>query len=158
MAGEFHPAEKYGHDAPNGDFIVEEVQVITFTSGDFHFGYRNIPMGRLGNITDVEVWEGSRQYEPGDGDDYTFSTSVDGGDLVINWYPDRSFPVYSSTVTVELPEGATADPVAAYGVEAAIVGQGSRTVVFTAQETLDPGQEFEVRVQFPSGIVGGGQG
>ncbi|NIV29864.1 MAG: DUF2207 domain-containing protein, partial [Anaerolineae bacterium] len=176
---------------PNGDFVVEEVQEITFTSGEFHFGYRNIPMGRLGDITDVQVWEGSRQYEPGDGGDYTFSTSVEGGDLVINWYfpytsnsshtytlrytvqgglryyeggdqlywvavyPDRSFPVDESTVTVELPEGATADPVAAYGVDAEIAGQGSRTVVFTAQEPLDPGQELEVRVQFPSGIVGG---
>jgi hypothetical protein len=39
----------------NGDFVVEEVQEIVFTGGQFHFGYRNIPMERLEDITDVEV-------------------------------------------------------------------------------------------------------
>ncbi len=176
---------------PNGDFVVEEIQEIAFTSGEFYFGYRSIPMDRLENITDVEVWEGERQYEPGYGANYTFETFVDEGDFNIKWYfpytsdsshtfilrytvqgglryyeggdqlywkavfADRDFPVRNSTVTVRLPDGATADPVAAYGAEAAITGRGSSTVVFTAQETLDPGQEFEVRVQFPHGIVQG---
>nr|HID15013.1 DUF2207 domain-containing protein [Anaerolineae bacterium] len=176
---------------PNGDFIVEEIQEIVFTSGEFHYGYRTIPMDRLENITGVEVWEGNRQYEQGYGDDYTFHTYVDEGDFTIKWYfpytsnsshtftlrytvqgglryyedgdqlywkavfADRDFPVYGSIVTVHLPEGATADPVAAYSTEASIAGRGESTVVFTAQETLDPGQEFEVRVQFPHGIVQG---
>ncbi|RLC58002.1 MAG: hypothetical protein DRI80_14330, partial [Chloroflexota bacterium] len=39
---------------PNGDFVVEEIQEIAFTSGEFYFGYRSIPMDRLENITDVE--------------------------------------------------------------------------------------------------------
>ena len=178
---------------PNGDFVVEEIQEITFTSGEFHYGYRNIPMDRLEDITDVEVLEGGRQYERGYGDAYTFQTSVDGGDFFIRWYfpytsnsshtyvlrytvqgglryyevgdqlfwkavyADRDFPVYKSTVTVRLPEGATADPVAAYSTEAAVKGQGSSSVVFTAQETINPGQEFEVRVQFPHGTVQGTQ-
>ena len=176
---------------PNGDFVVEEIQEITFTSGQFHFGYRNIPMDRLDNITDVEVWEGSRQYRQGASGEYTYYTSVDEGDFTIHWefpytsnsshtftlrytvqgglryyeggdqlywkavYADRSFPVNRSTVTVRLPPGATAGPVEAYSTQAEIRGQGSDTVFFTAQETVDPGQEFEVRVQFPHGIVQG---
>ncbi|MGD8998748.1 MAG: DUF2207 domain-containing protein, partial [Anaerolineae bacterium] len=175
----------------NGDFVVEEIQEIAFTSGQFRFGYRNIPMDRLEDITDVEVQEGNRQYEPGYGGDYTYRTSIDDDDFVIRWdfpytsnsshefvlrytvrgglryyeggdqvywkavYADRSFPVYGSTVTVGLPDEAEAGPVAAYGTDASISGERTSTVVFEAQETIDPGQEFEVRVQFPHGIVQG---
>lgn len=175
----------------NGDFQIEEVQEIAFTSGSFHFGYRNIPMDRLEDITDVEVWEGNRQYEPGRGGNYTYQTSVEDGDFEIRWYfpytsnsshtftlrytvkgglryyedgdqlywkavyADRDFPVNSSTVTVYLPAAAEAGPVAAYGTDASLTGEGTDTVVFRAQETIDPGQEFEVRAQFPHGIVQG---
>ena len=31
----------------SGDFVVEEVQTIVFTSGQFHAGYRNVPMSRV---------------------------------------------------------------------------------------------------------------
>ncbi len=154
----------------NGDFIVEEVQAITFTSGSFHFGYRTIPLDRVEAISDVEVWEGQRQYEQGYGESpYTFTTYTDEGDLNIKWYfpytsntshtfiiryrvqgglryydggdqlywkavySDRQFPVYESTVTVSLPPGARADPVAAYGTAASVQGQGTEQVVFTAQ-------------------------
>ena len=176
---------------PNGDFIVEEMREITFTSGEFHFGYRSIPMDRLENITNVEVWEEDQKYQPGGGGDYTFETFVEEGEFNIKWYfpytsnsshlfvlryrvqgglryyeggdqlywkavyADRTDPVRKSTVTVELPDGATADPVAAYATQASIEGRGTETVTFTAQEAIDPGQEFEVRVQFPHGIVGG---
>ncbi|MBU0705562.1 MAG: DUF2207 domain-containing protein [Chloroflexi bacterium] len=179
------------HVLPNGDFIVEEIQEIVFTSGDFHFGYRNIPMGRLEHITDVEVWEGGRQYERGSGGEYTFETYTDEGDFIVKWYfpytsdsshtfilrytvqgglryyeegdqlfwkavyPDRDFSVHDSTVTVYLPQGAVAGEVVAYDTEAVITGQGSNTVTFTAQETLEPGQELEVYIKFPHGIVQG---
>ncbi|RLC66160.1 MAG: hypothetical protein DRI48_05310, partial [Chloroflexi bacterium] len=146
------------HVLPNGDFVVEEIQEIVFTGGEFHFGYRNIPMDRLENITDVEVREGDRQYERGSGGEYTFYTYTEEGDFVIKWffpytsdsshtftlrytvqgglryyedgdqlfwkavYADRSFPVYNSTVTVHLPQGLAAGPVAAYDTTAAITG------------------------------------
>jgi Predicted membrane protein (DUF2207). len=81
----------------------------------------------------------------------------DGGDQL--WwkavFPDRSFPVQASTVTVRLPQGAVAEKAAAYFAEATVSGIGTNTVVFTAQEVLDPGQEMEVRVQFPHGVVKG---
>jgi len=175
----------------NGDFVVEEIQRIQFTSGQFHFGYRTIPMDRLEDITDVGVWEGDRRYERGGSGEYTYRTSVDDGNFDIRWYfpytsgtahtfilrytvkgglryyeggdqlywkavyADRDFPVRSSTVTVRLPDAAEAEPVAAYDTDAEIRGRGTSTVTFEAQETIDSGQEFEVRVQFPNGIVQG---
>ena len=45
---------------PSGDFVVEEIQEIVFTSGEFHFGYRSIPMDRLENITGV--WDEGTLY------------------------------------------------------------------------------------------------
>jgi len=42
---------------PNSDILVEETQQIQFTSGDFHFGYRAVPLDRVDQITDVEVSE-----------------------------------------------------------------------------------------------------
>jgi len=61
--------------------------------------------------------------------------------------------VENSTVTVHLPAGATAEVVEAYNVTSQITGKGTRTVTFEAQEPIYPGTEYEVRVQFPHGIV-----
>ncbi|MDQ7028830.1 MAG: DUF2207 domain-containing protein [Ardenticatenia bacterium] len=81
----------------------------------------------------------------------------DGGDQI--WwkavYPDRPGPVLASQVVVELPEGAPAEQVAAYGAEATwSVQAGGRQVIFTAED-IPPGEELEVRVQFPHGVVAG---
>ena len=176
---------------PTGDFVVEEIQEILFTSGQFHFGYRSVPMGRLDEIIQVEVWEGNRQYTPGSGDEYTFSTRVESGDYEIKWYfpytsnsshtyvlrytvrgglryyddgdqlywkavyAARDFPVSESIVSVSLPDGVIAGPVAAYGTDAQVSGQGSNRVTFEATESVSSGQEFEVRVQWPHGAVQG---
>ena len=78
---------------PSGDFTVEEIQTIAFTSGEFHFGFRNIPTDRLEAIRDVEVWEGNRQYAPGHGGDYTFETYTESGQFYIKWY----FPYTSNS-------------------------------------------------------------
>ena len=84
---------------PNGDMRIVETQQFTYVSGKFHWGSRNIPMDRLERITDVEVWEGDRQYRPGDGASYTFETFTDKGDFVSKWY----YPGYSvSTHTYDL--------------------------------------------------------
>ncbi|MFQ5859626.1 MAG: DUF2207 domain-containing protein, partial [Anaerolineae bacterium] len=80
----------------------------------------------------------------------------EGGDQL--WWAavesDRSYPVRTSQVTVHLPKGM--DEVHKwefYGV----AGQGEvtdpQTIVFTTQETIRPGQGFEVRVWFPHGVV-----
>ncbi len=70
-------------------------------------------------------------------------------------YADRPGPVLASRVVVELPEGAPAEQVAAYGTEATWSVQGDgRRVVFEAGD-IPPGRELEVRVQFPHGVVAG---
>jgi len=169
---------------PNGDFIVQETQVIVFTSGTFTYGYRSIPTDRLTSITDVAVWE--------DGQQCQWTTSETDGEFQIHWnlleprsysrhtyilkytvhgglryyeggdqlwwkavFADRSFPVNASTVTVHLPEGAVAELAEAYFTEATVSGIGTSTVTFTAQEAIVPFQEMEVRVQFPHGVVAG---
>ncbi|HID88160.1 MAG TPA: DUF2207 domain-containing protein, partial [Anaerolineae bacterium] len=170
--------------ASDGTFVVQETQVIKFTSGTFTYGYRSIPADRLTAITGVEVWEDGipcRVEVERSGDEYRIKWYMpeprsnsrhtyvvryvvhgglryyDDGDQL--WwkavFPDRSFPVQASTVTVRLPEGATAEKAEAYFTKATVTGVGTQTVVFTAQETIDPGQEFEVRVQFPHGVVAG---
>jgi uncharacterized membrane protein len=168
----------------DGTFVVQETQVIVFTSGTFREGYRSIPSDRLTSISDISATEDGQPVwvtvgqagdayeivwgllEPRSNERRTYVLRYtvhgglryyDGGDQV--WwkavFADRSFPVQASTVTVNLPDGATADVVEAYGTEASVIGQGGQRVVFTADEVLEPGQEFEVRVQFPSGIVAG---
>jgi len=71
----------------NSDIRVIETQQFTYTSGEFHYGYREIPTDKLERITDVEVWEGDRQYQRGYGSDYTYETFYnEDGDFVIKWY------------------------------------------------------------------------
>ena len=169
----------------DGTFLVRETQVIDFLSGTFTYGYRSIPMDRLTRITDVQVWEDGepcrvetdkergefqivwRLPEPRAGSQHTYVVQYvvhggvryySGGDQL--WwkavFPDRPFPVLASRVTVHLPDGAVAERAAAYFTEATISGMGTDTVVFEATDTIDPGEEFEIRVQFPHGIVAGG--
>lgn len=178
---------------PNSDILVEEIWVVTFQGGPFHFGYRNIPMERLTAVTDVQVEGDGKAYSSSDSEEpFTFKTFKEGGDFVIKWFfppiydvkatfrlsytvkgalrfyergdqlwwvavfPDRSYPVRNSTVTVYLPEGARAEKVAAYGAPALWeISPDGRVVTFKAQGTIEPDEVLEVRVQFPHGIVSG---
>ena len=70
-------------------------------------------------------------------------------------YPDRDARVAASRVTVQLPAGATVDRLEAYNVAARTSGEGATTARFEAQESIPPGRTFEVRVQFPHGVVSG---
>ncbi|MBZ0284245.1 MAG: DUF2207 domain-containing protein [Anaerolineae bacterium] len=62
------------------------------------------------------------------------------------------FPIGSSTVTVELPEGFAPregiDPVETYGVPATVNVQGT-TITATANEPITGNESFEIRVQYP---------
>ena len=74
-------------------------------------------------------------------------------------FSDRNHPVKSSQVTVNLPkeiEPAQVKQVKieAYGASATHEVSDSGQIVFMAQN-IQPGQELEVRVQFPHGIVKG---
>jgi hypothetical protein len=82
---------------PNSDILVEETQQIQFTSGDFHFGYRAIPLDRVDQITDVgvsEIVNGSeRRYTPNSTGEYGFTAENADNNLKITWY----FPYTSNS-------------------------------------------------------------
>ena len=170
---------------PNGDLRITESNLIAFTSGTFSYGYRDIDMSRLTGIDDIRVTENGQpiQYETSsDGDTlritYTFSTPArnETRQIVleytakgaVRYYPDgdqvfwpavyadrNGFPVQNSKATVALPEGATATRVETYGPQATVTGEGESLVVAQALEPIPSGQDFEIRVQFPHGIVSG---
>jgi uncharacterized membrane protein len=80
----------------------------------------------------------------------------EGGDQI--WWVavegDRGYPVRAAQTTVHLPSGVDEiQNAAAYGVPAETNVLDPQTVVFTADGTIDPGERFEVRVQFPHGVV-----
>lgn len=71
-------------------------------------------------------------------------------------YADRNgFSVLNSTGTVRLPSGATATNAEAYGAPADVKGLNESVVVANALEPIPSGNIFEVRVQFPHGIITG---
>lgn len=72
--------------------------------------------------------------------------------------PNHDFPIGSSTVVVHLPPGATIDanmPLASYGTAAfqPEVSFDGTQVSFFSSGPIAAGDEFEVRVQWPHGIV-----
>ena len=68
-------------------------------------------------------------------------------------FPDRSGPVRRSTVTVTVP--GPIQNAAAYFVPANVEQINDRTVRFKAKTQIPAGTAFEVRVQWPHGIVAG---
>jgi uncharacterized membrane protein len=170
---------------PNGDLRIVETNVINFINGSFSYGYRDIDTTRLTGINDISVTEQGQQLEvettwvddniyrikyyfsPASNEERTFNIAytIEGatryyeeGDQVywVAVYADRNgFAVQNSRVTVTLPDGATATQAAAYGTRANVTGANESTVVAVAQEPIESGQEFEIRVQFPHGIISG---
>jgi uncharacterized membrane protein YgcG len=83
----------------------------------------------------------------------------EGGDQV--WWKaipgDHNFPIRSATATVRLPQTFPKNElvVESYGAPVTNISYTDRgAVVFKAQD-IPPGQELEVRVQFPHGVVQG---
>ncbi len=88
----------------------------------------------------------------------------EGGDQL--WwkaiYGDRAYPVVDGRVRVVVPEPATVQEWAAYingddarGRATAEAVTGGQAVIFDLERRLESGEEFEVRVQFTSGVVDG---
>ena len=170
---------------PNGDLQVVETNVINFTSGSFTYGYRDIDTSRLTGVSNIQVTEEGQQLrvatsQPEDNifrityyfsaarnEERTFKIAYtvqgatryySGGDQVywVAVYSDRNgFPVLNSRVTVKLPQGAAATQAATYGATANVTGAGESTVVAVATGPIDSGQQMEIRVQFPHGIITG---
>jgi len=76
---------------PDSTIRVIERQQIVFTSGSFTYGVAYIPMDRLEQITDVEVWEGNRQYRESQSQEaYTFYTYIEDRNFTVRWYFPRT--------------------------------------------------------------------
>jgi uncharacterized membrane protein YgcG len=72
------------------------------------------------------------------------------------WNPlpaEHAYEIRESAVTVYLPPGAIAQRIAAYGPADGIAEEGGQVVRFQARRPLAPDESFEVRVQFPHGIL-----
>jgi hypothetical protein len=76
----------------NGDFLVAEDQVVVFGSRSNRAGFREIPLDRVEQITDVRVSDGTREYRqvrPAAVDETPYTYAVgrsDDGYLRIEWY------------------------------------------------------------------------
>ena len=70
-------------------------------------------------------------------------------------YPERSFPVNKSVVTIHVPAPARIDNFDSYYTPADMVQVDEQTVQLTARKRIDPNRRFEVRAQFTPGIVAG---
>ncbi|GAP64423.1 hypothetical protein ARMA_2846 [Ardenticatena maritima] len=169
---------------PSGDFIVTETNVVWFQNDTFSYGYRDIPTNRLESIEDVAVTVDGKPLDESAVDtefkdntfhiEYHFDEPLIGKHTIVLryrvigglryyeegdqlwWkavYSDRSAPMLESRITVRLPAGATPGPIASYGHPATYTVEGN-TVRFEASN-IPGGQEVEVRVQFPHGIVAG---
>jgi len=81
----------------------------------------------------------------------------EGGDQV--WwkavFPNRSFSVNSSVVTVHLPQGTAVQEAESYFTSTLLEKLDDRTLRFTSEERMGAGQELEVRVQYTPGVVAG---
>jgi uncharacterized membrane protein len=170
---------------PNGDLQIVETNVINFTSGSFTYGYRDIDTSRLTGISNVSVTENGQPlrvvtsepdtdvfrityyYSTAHNEERTFKVAYTvqgatryytGGDQVywVAVYSDRNgYPVLNSRVTVNLPQGATATQAATYGAPATVTGSGESLVTAVAKGAIDSGEQMEIRVQFPHGIITG---
>jgi hypothetical protein len=79
----------------------------------------------------------------------------EGGDQV--WWKalpeEHGYEIRQSRVVVYLPEGAVVERAEAYGPARYMVEEGGKVVRFEAERPLVADESFEVRVQFPHGII-----
>ena len=70
----------------NSDMLITETWEVTFTSGEFHFAYRDVPFNRVEDISLVKILADGKEVVPGDGQAYTYEAYDDDGDYRIKWY------------------------------------------------------------------------
>jgi hypothetical protein len=82
-------AERYDVDVTvldGGALDVVERLTLDFSGGAFRHGYRDIPLGRVEGIRDVQVGEPGRPYQWGSDRPETFDTTQRGEVLRIDWW------------------------------------------------------------------------
>jgi uncharacterized membrane protein YgcG len=123
------------------------IETLTAENGDFRIKYFfNSPArDERRTIRLLYTVRGATRYYP-DGDQVYWAAV----------FPERNgFDVFNSRVTLRLPANSDASKVEAYGPPNRISGAGERTVVYEATERVRSGTTFEVRAQFPHGVISG---
>jgi uncharacterized membrane protein YgcG len=167
----------------NGDMLVTETQKYVFTASHTNQRYRYIPLDGIEQITDIAVFEGDRQIPSTTGidnnqqwiqwqhelkppDTHTFvlkyrvvgGLQVDSQKTQVYWkaiFPDRKAPVNAAKVTVKLPEVLSGKVLSFqnYGVSAIDRQVNPTTFEFMANKAVQPGEELEVQVTFPTEVL-----
>ena len=70
----------------DGSFTVTEDQVIAFVGGSFSEGYAVIPLSRVEDIRNIQVFEDGQPYQRGYGSPGEYDVSVAGGEVQILWW------------------------------------------------------------------------
>ncbi|MCI5130633.1 MAG: DUF2207 domain-containing protein [Candidatus Electrothrix sp. EH2] len=167
----------------NGDMLITETQKYVFTGPHSNERYRYIPLDKVDEIDQVEVFEGEEklpfstnskngqrwikwrhELNPPESHTFVLKYRVKGGIQVHgeeDWvfvkaiFKDRSAPIESGKVTVRLPD-ALAEKISSFksfGVPAEARQVDERTVEFISHDALPPGKELEIRVAVPHGIL-----
>ncbi|RWX44037.1 putative membrane protein (DUF2207), partial [Candidatus Electrothrix marina] len=166
----------------NGNMLVTETQKYVFTSAYTNERYRYIPLDRVDSIDNVEVFEGKKELSastntkngqlwikwrhtlnPPESHTFTIKYRVKGSlriravEDLVDWraiFKNRSAPINNGIVTVRLPESLAGQisSFKSFGGSADTRQVDDRTVEFTLQDVLSPGQGLEVQVAFPHGI------
>ena len=167
----------------NGDLLITETQKYVFTRQHTTDRFRRIPLERVDAVTDVQVSENGRRLRAHTGttrdqfwirwdhtlnppESHTFLITYrvrgglqidDGGDQIF-WkalFKDRSAPIVRGQVTVRLPTMLSGQVTRfqSFGSSATAQQIDERTILFTTQGSLPPGDELEVQVTFPHGVL-----
>ncbi|WP_339134546.1 MAG: DUF2207 domain-containing protein [Candidatus Electrothrix sp. GW3-4] len=167
----------------NGDMLITETQKYVFTGPHTNERYRYIPLDKVDGIDQIEVYEGEEklpfstnikngqrwvkwrhELNPPESHTFVLKYRVKGGIQVHgeeDWvyvkaiFKDRSAPIESGKVTVRLPDSLSGkiSSFKSFGVPAEARQVDEQTVEFVAKGTLPPGQELEVRVAVPHGVI-----
>lgn len=167
----------------NGDLLVTETQKYVFTGPHTNQRQRWIPLDKVDTITGVQVFEAgellpattglkdnqlwirwSHPLNPPESHTFVLKYRVTGGLHIhddgdqVYWkalFKDRAATIQSGKVTVRLPAslaGRILD-MKSFGVPADARRVDARTVEFVSRGPLPPGQELEVQVTFPHGVL-----
>jgi positive regulator of sigma E activity len=167
----------------NGDMLVTETQKYVFTASYSNKRYRWLPLDKVDSIENVEVFEGDRKLSvttrikknqqwirwqhalnPPESHTFVIKYRVKGGLQIDNsedkvyWkaiFKERAAPILSGKVTVRLPAilAKKIRNFKSFGVPANARQIDTRTFEFVSRGAMPAGEEMEVLVTFPHGLL-----
>jgi Predicted membrane protein (DUF2207) len=167
----------------NGDILVTETQKYIFDRQHTNRRYRYILLDKVTEIKDISVTENKQlipsthkiadnklsiewQHKLKAPSAHTFvlkyriigGLQVEGESTLVYWkaiFADRKAPVDRATVRVQLPLelSGKVSSFTSYGASSNDREINPRTFEFVSTEAIQPGQELEVKVAFPAGII-----